>query len=144
MKIFVFFIFFTALNAAEISNFKLNQFESDKNFNLEQALKTKKVVINFWAEWCTSCIKEIPDLHELKIKYGDDFHFVAINAGDKSRLIKKFIKRYMFNYSILEDPDKTFSKSIGVTSLPQTWVIGTDKEILYKEFVPPKDLEKFK
>lgn len=144
MKALLSLLFILSAESAQIQNFTLKEFNSIGEFSLEQALKTKKVVINFWAEWCTSCIKELPELTLLQKKFGNDFHFIAINAGDKERKIQKFLKRYEFNYKILQDPMKRFSKSIGVTSLPQTWVIDQDKTILYRNHIPPKNLREYK
>lgn len=41
----------------------------------------KAVLVNFWATWCTPCIKELPSLAALKKKLGgDEFEVVAIAA----------------------------------------------------------------
>ena len=35
------------------------------------SLQGRWVVINYWAEWCMPCIKEIPELNELAQEYPD-------------------------------------------------------------------------
>ncbi len=34
-------------------------------------LKGQWVVVNYWAEWCKPCIKEIPELNALNSQHGD-------------------------------------------------------------------------
>ena len=137
----LFILLTTSLQAKSLKDFSLPVFNSSKSFRLEKALKDKKVLLNFWASWCTACIQELPELRELKQKYGDDVVFVAINAGEKPFKIKKFLNKYDFPYLILTDKNKKLSKSVGVLSLPQTFVIGQKREILYKGDRPPKKID---
>ena len=41
-------------------------------------LRGRWVVINYWAEWCKPCIKEIPELNELAREY-QDLAVVGVN-----------------------------------------------------------------
>jgi thiol-disulfide isomerase/thioredoxin len=36
-----------------------------------EALRGRWAVINYWAEWCAPCIREIPELNELARQYPD-------------------------------------------------------------------------
>ena len=138
----LFLILFLSLNAYadSVSDFNLPIYNNDTRFQLSEKIKNKKILINFWATWCTSCIHEIPLLESLKEKYGKDVVFVAVNAGEKSNLIERFLKKYKFSYIILKDEDRSFSKSVGVDSLPVTIVLDENRKILYRDVVPPKDL----
>lgn len=140
-KIFFLCLTYISFNAyaEKLTNFTLSDFKSNSTYNLQEQTKGKKTLINFWASWCTSCAKEIPQLEELKNKY-KDANFIAINAGETSNLINKFIKKYQFSYTILTDPDRTISKNLGINALPVTIVIDQDMNILYKDIVPPKEL----
>ena len=99
----------------------------------------KKTLINFWASWCTSCIQEIPELEALK-KAHPEMEFLAVNAGDNKRKIKKFLSKTGFSYKVLMDKSKSFSKGLGVLNLPQTFVIDEKGKVIYHENVPPKKL----
>jgi thiol-disulfide isomerase/thioredoxin len=110
---------------------------NEKSVSIE-ANKDIVVVINFWAEWCTSCIKEIPELNKLVDEFkGKKIRFYAINAGDKRKRIDRFLRKNPFSFQILLDKNKKFSKEMGVTSLPQTYVIKNN-QIIYHGFTPPK------
>ena len=138
--ILILIIFSSNVFAEKISDFSLPINKEQQKFVLSENLKTKKVLINFWATWCTSCIQELPQLEALKAKYGDQVTFVAVNAGEKQNLLDKFFKKYNFSYIQLKDEDRVFSKSLKVESLPVTIVIDRDMNIIYRDVVPPKTL----
>jgi len=142
MKKLIWLLCFFSLNtyADKMPDFNLPVYNADSKFQLSEEIKGKKIIINFWASWCTSCIHEIPLLENLKEKFGKDAVFVAVNAGEKSNLIDRFLKKYKFSYIILKDGDRTFSKSAGVDSLPVTIVLDQDRNIIYRDVVPPKKI----
>lgn len=135
-KVFLAFLLMLSLNAKELESFSLPIYEGEESFTYKPG---KKTLINFWASWCTSCIQEIPDLEALKKKY-PNVEFLAVNAGDSKRKIKKFLKKTGFSYKVLMDKSKSFTKGIDVLSLPQTMVVDEKGFITYHENTPPKDL----
>lgn len=137
--VFLILIFSTSLQARQLTDFTLPIFSKKSKINLSKITKNQKVVINFWASWCTACIKELKELEVLK-KNNPLAQFIAINAGETPIKIKRFLKKYKFSYTILVDKDKTYSKSIGVLGLPQTIVVGKNRSILYRSDKPPKDI----
>ncbi len=127
-------------NAEKMPDFNLPIYSQESKFHLSENLKGKKILINFWASWCISCIHEIPLLEKLKEKYGKDVLFVGVNAGEKQVLIDKFLRKNKFSYILLKDEDRNFSKSVGVNSLPVTMVVDQEMNIIYRDVVPPKEL----
>lgn len=138
-KIFLcllFLIQFT-IEAKQIENFKLPEYDSQNQYDISKS--KKKVVLNFWASWCTSCIKELDQLEALKKKY-PHYEYIALNAGDTKKKIKRFLRKHPWSYKVIMDKDKSVAKGLGVLSLPQTWVIDEKGNIIYKELTPPKTL----
>lgn len=139
MKVILIILFFLSnVKAETLKSFSLPIYGKKEIFTLSMNDK-KKTLINFWASWCTSCIQEIPELEQLK-KDNPNVRFLAINAGDSKRKIKKFLKKTHFSYEVLMDKDKSYSKSIGVLSLPKTILLDEKGEILYESSVPPKKI----
>lgn len=126
-------------HSADAINFELPSFKDGKIFKLSDHLGKKRIVMNFWASWCTSCVQELPELHALKEKYSDAV-YVGINSGERKILVKKFIRRYKFNYHILLDKDKKVATLYNIEALPRTIVIGLNKKIVFDSNRPPKGL----
>jgi thiol-disulfide isomerase/thioredoxin len=137
------FIIFTFSALGKAPDFSLPVYKSDKTYQLEKSLKSgKTVVLNFWATWCTACIEELPLLRDLQKKYMDkNVEFIAINAGERKKLIKKFLKRYDFPYKIVLDQGRKIAKKFKVENLPQTFVISKEGKILFHGNRPPKTIK---
>lgn len=139
-------IFFIALTlsqnirAEKILNGNLLIYPSNDPIEVFKIAPGKKVVLNFWASWCTSCIGEIPELESLKKKYNENVLFYAINAGEKKSLIDRFLKKTGFSYTVLIDEDRKYSKLVGVDSLPITIVLDSELNIIYRGTRPPKEI----
>ncbi len=136
--------FFIKMNifANKIDNFTLPIYDTKEEFNLAHYSKNyERVYLNFWASWCSACIQEIDELEGLKSKYVDKkILFIAINAGEKRKKIKRFLTKNKFSYLILEDSDRRVSKQLGVTELPRSIIIDKNRNILYSSDRPPKEI----
>lgn len=63
--------------------------------------KGKILVINFWATWCTPCLKEIPMFNRVQKEYAPDgVQFIGI-AIDNKASIEKFMQKTPINYPVL-------------------------------------------
>ena len=64
-----------------------------KDTSLEK-LKGQWVVVNYWADWCAPCIKELPDLFEFSKENNDVlvyvFNFDELDAEDLEPVAKRF------------------------------------------------------
>ena len=64
---------------------------ADTNLN---KLNGNWIVINYWADWCAPCIKEIPELNEFAKENNDllvfTFNFDQLDEDDLKPVAKKF------------------------------------------------------
>jgi thiol-disulfide isomerase/thioredoxin len=61
----------------------------------------KILVINFWASWCTPCLKEIPMFNRVQKEYAPDgVRFIGI-AIDNKQAIETFMKKVPIDYPVL-------------------------------------------
>lgn len=137
-RLFFFIIVFSfsqTVSAQNLSDVKLAAFRNNEVVDLSQ-YQDKTVVINFFASWCTACIKELPELEAIK-KAHPHAIYVAINAGEKPVLVKKFLGKYAFSYQVLLDPTKSVSGKWGIEELPRTLVFKAG-ELIYNEHIPPR------
>lgn len=64
---------------------------SGKTSSLED-LKGKVLVLNFWAEWCRPCIREIPAIQRVVAEAGDQVMFLPVWYQPESEIEKTLIK----------------------------------------------------
>ena len=64
-----------------------------KDTSLEK-LKGQWVIVNYWADWCAPCIKELPELFEFAEENNDVlvyvFNFDELDAEDLASVAKRF------------------------------------------------------
>ncbi len=129
------------LQANDIKSISLKDYISGESYAFKDHIGKKKLVLNFWASWCTSCIEELPLLHALQEKSDKSkVEFLAINSGEKKIKIKKFLKRYEFKYQILEDPSKSVADIFKVENLPQTIILDEKGKEIFRGNRPPAKL----
>ena len=111
-------------------NWRLKTLSSEE-INLSKS-KGKVIIINFWATWCPPCIAEMPSFQKLYDDYGSrvDFYFVSSEEIEK---LQKFIQTKGYTFPVYlqnsESPEMLQSNS-----LPTTYVISKEGEIIIKEF----------
>ncbi|PID57923.1 MAG: redoxin [Ignavibacteriae bacterium] len=113
-----------------------SQAESGKLVNLSD-YKGKVVIIDFWATWCGPCRMGIPDLVEIKEKYGDkgvEVIGISLDAltrgGQTAKDVLPFMKEYKINYPILTGNAQVIQNYGGIKSIPTSFVIDKQGYIL--------------
>ncbi|MFB7140763.1 MULTISPECIES: TlpA disulfide reductase family protein [unclassified Bacillus (in: firmicutes)] len=110
----------------------------EKKVNLS-SFKGKKVILNFWATWCPPCQDEIPALEKFHQAHKDiEMIGVADYIGEKKDLnfIKNFVSKNSMNYNILIDENGDNFRKYGVISIPTTYFINANGEIVFKQIGP--------
>ena len=99
-------------------------------------LKNKKILINFFASWCTPCKIEHPLFFELG-KTEPNLFILGFNHKDKTFDAKKYLKDDGNPYDFVGiDSDGLIALEFGVFGLPETFLINEDGKIIYKYMGP--------
>ena len=106
--------------------------------------KGKYLIINYWASWCSPCVKEIPELIDFNNKYKDRANIIGVNIEgldlpELSRVIKKFRMNFPnFTSDIVKN-----ILDIDVIGFPTTYIF--DREgVLIKTIQGPVDINVLK
>ena len=111
--------------AKKINFFDLETLDGKKVEVADKLVKKKLILVNFWATWCPPCIKEIPDLLNLKKKFERDIEiiFVSVDANP-TKVIPKFLKKNeLENFDTYIDKKLTLTKELKIKVMPTTLVI---------------------
>jgi len=89
----------------------------------------KVVLLNFWATWCSPCIREMPSLQKLNnLLSKESFAVLALSQDMQGwRKIRPFIQKYQLNdLPIYNDPKLSGAKRFAVKGLPTTILLDRD------------------
>lgn len=101
-----------------------------KSVNL-QDYRGRFVLLNFWATWCSPCLKEMPDLENAYNEMGQEKLVVlAVGMGESVKKIKAFFNKYGFTFPLLADNRMKITKLYGVRNIPVTYLIDPDGVVL--------------
>lgn len=95
-------------------------------------LKGKVVILDFWATWCPPCRKGIPDLIDLKKRYGaKGVEIVGISVDQETKPdVVPFIKDYGINYPVVYADNGVVINYGGIRAIPTTFVIDREGKIV--------------
>ena len=107
-------------------------------------LKGKWILINYWADWCPPCIKEIPELNKLNSQFGDQVSVFLFNFDrlEGNELKKQLLKIKAEIPSLISDPQLIYNYDVP-DALPVTFVIDKDGK-LSMTLKGPQTLEEMK
>ena len=91
----------------------------------------KVVFLNFWATWCGPCRLEMPSMQKLYDEFSDDgLVVVAVNLGERQKTVVKFLEENDLSFPVLLDETNTVAGIYGARSIPTTYILGRDGNIL--------------
>ena len=115
----------------------------------EKNTRGKYLVVNFWATWCTPCLKEIPAFVEF---YNQNSNHVEILGLDYEPVnlpvINEFVERFSINYPIIlytDTNDSEYSKFGEIVGMPTTLIYSPGGELIrtFMGEVTIEDLDKY-
>ena len=139
--IFLSFLLFSNLSYSDDNNQQLLikdpkkvEIFSMKDINdLEKKISSsenKILLLNFWATWCAPCIKEIPELIELKKKFKNnvEVYFLSVDSNVKKTVPKFLRKNKLESILVFNDEKLKVSSKFGVKVMPTTVIINKNFE----------------
>lgn len=88
----------------------------------------KKIFLNFWATWCGPCRAELPSMAQAQQALGDDYVFLLVSDEAPETLIS-FKNKTQLPFTYLHKP--TSIKMLGIFSIPQTYLINSEGEVVH-------------
>ncbi|MFC0187642.1 thiol-disulfide oxidoreductase ResA [Fictibacillus aquaticus] len=89
------------------------------------------VFLNFWGTWCKPCEKEMPAMQRQYMSFKDKgVTILAINVAESEIAVRDFIEDYKLTFSIPMDKNRDVLKAYGVGTLPASFLINKEGEIV--------------
>ena len=98
-----------------------------------KSLKSKVILLNFWATWCEACMHEMPSLIELRNSFHSrGFEVVGINLDeDPDVVIPRVTRELKIPFPVYKDPEGSVADLFDIHAIPLTVVLNQDRKILY-------------
>ena len=107
----------------------------------------KWVIVNYWATWCTTCLKELPGLVSFHQNNKDkDAVVVGINFEDiNMEELSTFIEDKSIPYPILSSKPVPVTPIGKVPALPTTYIINPEGKVVAGDvgIITQQDLENY-
>jgi cytochrome c biogenesis protein CcmG, thiol:disulfide interchange protein DsbE len=117
-------------------DFVLRTLDGTRTIRLRQ-LRGRVVVVNFWASWCVECRAEHPNLLAAWNRFRHQgLALVGIDFDDRNEAALEFMRQMGGDWPVLQDPGDRTALDYGVSGVPETFFIGRDGVIRYKQVGP--------
>ena len=90
----------------------------------------KVVLLDFWASWCSPCLKSFPWMNELQKKHGaDGLVVLAVNVDQDRKLADAFLGKTPAQFKIEFDPNGTVARQFDVQAMPTSFLIDRQGKV---------------
>jgi len=88
----------------------------------------RPLIVNFFASWCTPCVKEMPDFERLHGSHGDQLNILGL-AVEGARPAQEIVESTGITYSVgLDEYD--LLEELGGFAMPTTVFISKEGDLL--------------
>jgi len=123
--------------------------DNEGNIFTEKNTRGKYLVVNFWATWCTPCLKEIPAFVEFYKENSDHVEILGLDFEPVNLpVINEFVERFSINYPIVlytHINDSEYTNFGEIVGMPTTLIYSPEGELLqtFMGEITVEDLNKY-
>jgi len=112
-------------------NFSLYDIRTNKTVKLSDYYG-KVIYLDFWASWCSSCVKALPLFSQWQKELGDDFVVISVNVDEEKSDGIAMAKKLGLDYPIAYDGKLSVARMYKATALPFSFIIDKNGDIHYR------------
>lgn len=130
---------------ASVQSHKLKILGGGKT-SLNELIKQGPVLLDFWATWCSPCLKEMVHLQRFHEQYeGYGLTILTINQDDPKSLskVRSTVKSKKFTFKVALDPNGKVAKRLNAKLMPTTILVDMDGVIrwMHQGYLPGDEIE---
>jgi peroxiredoxin len=117
----------------EVPGFSFTTTEG-KSYSMKD-LKGKVVLLNFFATWCPTCMKEMPALQKQvwdKYKSSDEFFMVSIGREHSMKEMNEFKHKKPYDFHFAPDTGRVIYKKFAKKYIPRNVLVDRKGKIIYQ------------
>lgn len=119
-------------NNRKAETFKLpNLLNLDSSKAAQNLGKNKILIVSYFQTWCGDCVKEQPQLQQLKQRYNDTLEILMVSDESLSK-IAAFKTRFQSGLNFYHSTQK-LKAELGVSAYPTTYLLDKKGKILLKK-----------
>ena len=132
---FILFVPLLLLTASQVSAVDYELPDVDGQMQSLDQYQGKWVIVNYWATWCGTCMKELPDLVAMHEDNKDkDIVVVGVNFESIGNdQLKTFVAEQSIPYPVLRSEPIPVTALGKVPALPTTYIIDPDGKVVAGE-----------
>ncbi len=92
------------------------------------------VVVNFFADWCTPCIEEHPELAAFDAAHRatGDAVLIGVTFDDTTEDAREFFDDNGGDWPVIDDPENSIGVAYGVAQVPESFVIAPNGTVVQR------------
>lgn len=108
-----------------------SDFQTDDRGSLAwEQLKGQYVVVNYFAEWCAPCLRELPELNEFYHKYGDQVTLLGVSFdGLNNDELAALKQKYAIEFPLIRNEPAPNLPFPTPNALPATFIVTPEGEV---------------
>ena len=108
---------------------------------LKDLIQKGPILIDYWALWCSPCLKEMPHLDKLQDEFGDEgFRVLAVNLDTERSVskVKSYIRSKGYDLEVALDPAQETYRRLNGKAMPYSLLVDRTGKIIYRHsgYVP--------
>ena len=124
-------LYLTPSWAEQMKPFSLPSLQGGSTISSDAA-KGKVAIVDFWASWCEPCKASFPAYNNLLSKFGSKgLVIIGVNIDNDKEKAVGFLEETPANFLLAADPDKKVAAAYNLPTMPTSYIIGRDGNILY-------------
>jgi thiol-disulfide isomerase/thioredoxin len=103
------------------------------------------VVVDFWAQWCEPCKRELPELDKLQKQYGGKVKILTVNIDKQRDNADKLVRMLGLSLDVLLDPAGSVAATYDLPKMPSSYVVDKKGVVRFvHEGYEDGDINRFK